>query len=87
MYRKEYNEGSSRWKGVKGVDETPDQIYTIPQVAGLLGVHKDTVQTWIEEGKLGSVKIGYRTVRILQSDIDEFIRSRHIKPDYVPRAR
>ena len=69
------------------MNETPDQIYTIPQVAELLGVHKDTVQTWIEEGKLGSVKIGYRTVRILQSDIDEFIRNRHIKPDYAPRAR
>ena len=69
------------------MNETPDQIYTIPQVAELLGVHKDTVQTWIEEGKLGSVKIGYRTVRILQSDIDEFIRSRHIKPDYVQKAR
>ena len=69
------------------MDETLDRIYTIPEVAGLLGVHKDTVQTWIEEGKLGSVKIGYRTVRILQSDVDEFIRSRHVKPDYVRKAR
>jgi excisionase family DNA binding protein len=59
-----------------------DKIYTIEQVAKKLAVSPDTVQTWMEEGKLGSVKIGYRTVRILQSDIDNFIRDHHRESNY-----
>lgn len=67
------------------MESTKDAIYTIPEVAEMLSVHRDTVQAWIEEGKLGSVKIGHRTVRILQSDIDKFIRDRHMQSNYPPK--
>ena|GEM_PF-717945 len=60
-------------------------VYTIAQVAEELQVHHDTVQKWIQSGKLGSVKIGHRTVRILQSDIDKFIKDRHDDSQYMAR--
>jgi excisionase family DNA binding protein len=62
-----------------------DKIYTRQEVAKLLQVHPDTVQEWIEEGKLASIKIGHKTVRILQSDIDNFIRDRRREASFVKR--
>ena len=62
-----------------------DEIYTIDQIAKMLSVHKDAVISWIEQEKLGSVKIGHRTVRILQSDVDKFIRDHHRESNYPPK--
>ena len=58
-----------------------DAVYTVEQVAEILQVHKDTVQEWVDLRKLASVKIGHKTVRILQSDIDRFVRDRRREAD------
>ena len=62
-----------------------DKVYTIEEVAESLQVHSETVKKWVQEGKLGAVKIGYRTIRILQSDIDKFIKDRHEDSAYMAR--
>lgn len=63
-----------------------DKVYTIEKVAEELQVHPETVKRWIQEKKLGRVRIGYRTIRILRSDIDKFIMDRHDDSDYMART-
>ncbi len=49
-----------------------EQLYTVGDIAELLGVTKYTVSKWLREGNLGGVKVG-RLWRIRESDLDEFI--------------
>lgn len=46
---------------------------TPAQVAGYLQVHKLTVYRYVRERRLPAVRLG-RAVRILKSDVDEFLR-------------
>jgi excisionase family DNA binding protein len=54
--------------------QTPRLLLTMDEVAGLLGVHHDTVCTMHNTGKMPrGLKIGYRTVRFRRSDIEFWI--------------
>lgn len=52
-----------------------EKLYTIGQVATILGVTKQTIRTWDREDKIRSVRIGkdgWR--RFTQSEIDRIIK-------------
>ena len=61
------------------MENKQQSIYTIQEVAEIMRVHQDTVKKWIERGELSCVRLGHRTIRILQSDVDQFILLRHAK--------
>lgn len=49
--------------------------YTVYEVAGMVGVCLATVRSWIHSGKLQATKnSNYDGYRIMESDLDEFLR-------------
>ena len=58
---------------------TAERIYTLDQVAEILGFHRNTVRRWIVSGELAASELGGR-YRIRQSDLDEFMRRKQIRP-------
>ena len=57
--------------------KTTGEMLTATEVAAKFGVHPETVKNWIHEDKLKAVRLGYRTVRILPKDLEEFVASRY----------
>lgn len=55
-------------------------LFTPAEVAKILRVHPQTVKSYILEGKLEAVKIGYSTTRIEAEALQKFVQSR--KGDY-----
>ncbi len=51
-----------------------NKLYTIDEIAELIGVHRNTVLTWIKDKKLQTTKFGDRTIRITQLQLDEFVK-------------
>ena len=51
-----------------------DNLLTIQEVAKVLKVSKRTVYRWIEEGDLKVARIGRKTYRVFESDLNKFIR-------------
>jgi excisionase family DNA binding protein len=47
------------------------QLYSVEQVAGMLGLHVKTVRGYVREGRLKAVRIG-RQYRIAAADLEEF---------------
>jgi excisionase family DNA binding protein len=45
-----------------------------------LGVHEETVRTWIRQGKLIAYKVG-RDYRIKPEDYEKFLEDRRTKPE------
>lgn len=52
-----------------------DRYYTPAEVAEILKVKRQTVYTWIREGRLQADKIG-RTRRISEEDLNKFVNQR-----------
>jgi excisionase family DNA binding protein len=52
------------------------ELLTTREVAELCGVDEGTVRRWRFDGDLPYVRLGYRTVRHLRADVEEFIWSR-----------
>jgi excisionase family DNA binding protein len=52
-----------------------EKYYTAEEVAELLKVTTESVRRWIRDGKLRSVKLSGKFIRISQTDLDEFIAS------------
>jgi|TARA_B100000315_G_scaffold254009_3_gene294095 excisionase family DNA binding protein len=50
------------------------EMLTINEVAELLSVTRQTVNTLLKTGKLKKVKIGERAVRVSRADLEAFIR-------------
>ncbi len=50
---------------VNGIQEgqNPDTLLKVKQVAGILGVHPNTVRAWADMGELDSVRLGPRRDR------------------------
>jgi excisionase family DNA binding protein len=48
-------------------------LYTLPQVAQLLGVHYETVARWVRTGKLRGVKLSRRKVVVPQEQLEAFL--------------
>ncbi len=58
----------------------PDErIYSLDEAAGWLGVHRNTLRKWILSGELVASRPG-KEYRIRQSDLDELLRRKQIKP-------
>jgi putative resolvase len=49
--------------------------YRVGEVAEMLGVHRDTVQTWCREGKLPAIRTEGGHYRVFASSLDAFIAS------------
>ena len=49
----------------------PDQLYSVDQVADLLGLHVKTVRGYVREGRLKAVRIG-RQYRVAREDLEAF---------------
>jgi len=49
-------------------------ILTIEDVAKVLKVSKRTVYRWVESGDLKVARIGRKTYRVFESDLNKFIR-------------
>lgn len=56
------------------MEDTKQDLLTIREVAKVLRLSKSTIKTYIQEGKIKSIKLGYKTVRITQETLDEFIK-------------
>jgi len=52
----------------------------LKEVARRLGVHKDTVKTYCQEGLITSIKLK-RVFRILETDFDDFVKKRRTLED------
>jgi len=52
-----------------------NQYYTTEEVAEMLKVTPDSVRRWIRSGKLKSIKLSGKFIRINQEDLQAFIQS------------
>jgi excisionase family DNA binding protein len=57
-----------------------ERIFTVDQVAELLSYHRKTIIKWITNGELVASKLGTREYRIRESDLNDFMRRKQIKP-------
>jgi excisionase family DNA binding protein len=55
-------------------------MYSLTEVARLLGVHRSTVSRFVATGQLKASRLGYRTVRISHEELMRFLASREISP-------
>lgn len=55
----------------------PERILTIEEVAKLMKVSLKTVYRWIGQKQLPAAKIGYKTYRVFERDLMNFLR-RHM---------
>jgi len=59
-----------------------ERIYTLQQVADLLEFHPNTIRRWILRGDLVASGLGGQ-YRIRQSDLDDLMKRKQIKPKHV----
>lgn len=55
-----------------------NKFYTTEEVAEILKVTTESVRRWIRGGKLQSVKLSGKFIRVSQQDLDDFIESMRI---------
>lgn len=55
--------------------ENDNKYYTTDEVAETLKVTTESVRRWIRDGKLSSVKLSGKFIRVSQKDLDDFIES------------
>jgi len=53
-------------------------ILTLEEVAKIMKVSQKTVYRWVAAHKLRAAKIGHKTYRVLENDLEKFIHS-HIR--------
>ena len=71
-------EAQSRCK-VRFVAAVGDNLYTVRDVAGRLGVHPETVRRLIHDGRLDAVRVG-RVLRVHGESLDGFLARQRVKP-------
>ena len=58
-----------------------ETLYTVEEIANLLGVHPETIRKWIKNRKLHAINLrGSAGYRISQSAFDQFLRERETIP-------
>jgi excisionase family DNA binding protein len=63
-----------------------ETLYSVDQVAGLLGLHVRTVRGYVREGRLKAVRIG-KQYRIAQADLEAMTGRPAPQPEPVSRQR
>lgn len=58
------------------MDEKPDRLLSVAQVAERLNAKPATVRLWIREGRLPAIKVGPRLWRVAETDLAAFLRQR-----------
>jgi len=53
--------------------DAPPRCHTPRQAAELLGVSPDSVRRWIESNELHAVRLGPRTLRIENAELERFL--------------
>ena len=61
------------------VDVTDRALYTVRDVANLLGVHPETVRRLIHDGRLDAVRVG-RVLRVDSHSLQGFLLKQRVKP-------
>ncbi|MCK5416691.1 helix-turn-helix domain-containing protein [Candidatus Parcubacteria bacterium] len=51
-----------------------NDILTVKEIAKIMKVSNRTVYRWIEEGDLKVARIGRKTYRVFERDLDKFIK-------------
>jgi excisionase family DNA binding protein len=64
---------------VSSVDHQADNLYTVREVAGQLGVHPETIRRLIHDGRLDAVRVG-RVLRVHRLAVDGFLSRQRVKP-------
>jgi excisionase family DNA binding protein len=53
-----------------------NEYLTVAEIAELLKLNPQTIRNMIDRGELPAVRVGSRRVRVLRSDLDEFLAER-----------
>jgi len=53
---------------------TEEKLLTPEEVAKRLNMKKKTVQLWLRQGRITCVRLGARTWRVREKDLDDFIK-------------
>jgi len=53
---------------------TSNTMYTLKEVAEILGVSKRTVRRYIQEGYLPAYRLGDRFIKVSEKDLNEFLK-------------
>ena len=61
------------------VEQSRVLLYSVRQVAVLLGVHPETIRRLIHEGRMDAVRIG-RVLRVESHEVDAFVARQRVKP-------
>jgi excisionase family DNA binding protein len=56
------------------------RLYSVQEVANLLGVHAETVRRLIHSGGLNAVRVG-RVLRVEEDELDRYLNRQRVKPD------
>lgn len=57
------------------MDTKPQTYYTTEEVAEILKVNKESVRRWVRDGKLKSIKLSGKFIRISQDDLNQFVEA------------
>ncbi len=56
-----------------------DELVSVREVAGRLGVHPETIRRLIHDGRLEGVRVG-RLLRVRRTDLDGFLDRQRVRP-------
>jgi excisionase family DNA binding protein len=66
---------------------TSKPVYTLNEVAELLGVSRASVNRFAKSGRLRVAKLGHRTIRVSDEALRDFLRSEEIEQPATRRER
>jgi excisionase family DNA binding protein len=67
--------------GLDYIQDVPDELMTVKEVAELLKLNQQTIRNMIDRGELGNVRVGPRRIRIRQSQLDAFLAAGESRPE------
>jgi excisionase family DNA binding protein len=59
--------------------EPAARLYEVSQVAGMLGVHPETIRRLIHDGRLDAIRVG-RVLRVDPRSVEAFVARQRVKP-------
>ncbi len=65
---------------LKGGGLLDERLWTVREVAEKLSVSRKTVHQWVRAGDLRCIRLGQKTVRIEESELERFLRERYEEP-------